>query len=70
VAQMRFHRMSKYPYPKTESFPDDNGALSYQLDWNDRFDSGAPVRSYRFDYRDMVSTPLEDGSVTPGAGRP
>ena len=25
--------------------------LDYQLNWNDRFDSGEPVRSYRFDYR-------------------
>jgi len=67
VAQMPFHGMSKYPYPKSESFPDDNGALSYQLEWNDRFDSGAPVRSYRFDYRDLVSTPGEDRSIKPGA---
>ncbi len=70
VAQMPFHGMSKYPYAKTESFPDDNGALSYQLNWNDRFDSGEPVRSYRFDYRDMVSTPAEDQSTKTGAARP
>jgi hypothetical protein len=69
VTQLPFHGMSKYPYAKTESFPDDNGALSYQLDWNDRFDSGEPVRSYRFDYRDLVSTPKEDGSVKVGAGK-
>jgi tetratricopeptide (TPR) repeat protein len=69
VAQLPFHGMSKYPYAKTESFPDDNGALSYQLEWNDRFDSGEPVRSYRFDYQDLVSTPREDGSVKAGAGK-
>jgi hypothetical protein len=33
-----------------EKFPDDADALDYQLNWNDRFDSGEPVRSYRFDY--------------------
>jgi tetratricopeptide (TPR) repeat protein len=70
VTQMPFHGMSKYPYPASESFPDDNGALTYQLEWNNRFDSGEPVRSYRFDYRDMVSTPAEDGSTKPGAARP
>jgi tetratricopeptide (TPR) repeat protein len=67
VAQLPFHGMSKYPYPATENFPDDAGALSYQLNWNDRFDSGEPVRAYRFDYRDLVSTPREDKSIAPGA---
>jgi tetratricopeptide (TPR) repeat protein len=67
VSQMPFHGMSKYPYPSSESFPDDNGALSYQLNWNDRFDSGEPVRAYRFDYHDLVSTPREDSSTARGA---
>jgi tetratricopeptide (TPR) repeat protein len=67
VSQMPFHGMSKYPYPAAEQFPDDNGALSYQLNWNDRFDSGAPVRSYRFEYRDLVSTPRDDKTVRTGA---
>jgi tetratricopeptide (TPR) repeat protein len=60
VAQLPFHKMSTYPYPQTEKFPDDAGALDYQLNWNDRWDSGEPVRSYRFDYRLMHSTPIED----------
>ena len=60
VAQLPFHKMSTYPYPESEKFPDDAGALDYQLNWNDRFDSGEPVRSYRFDYRLMHSTPAED----------
>ena len=47
--------MSAYPYPANEKFPDDADALDYQLNWNDRFDSGEPVRSYRFDYRQMPS---------------
>ena len=57
VAQLPFHKMSTYPYPESESFPDDASALEYQLNWNDRWDSGDPVRSYRFDYRLMHATP-------------
>jgi tetratricopeptide (TPR) repeat protein len=60
VAQLPFHAMSAYPYPDGEKFPDDASALDYQLNWNDRFDSGEPVRSYRFDYRMMPSTPSND----------
>ncbi len=60
VAQMPFHGMSTYPYPKPEKFPDDADAIDYQLNWNDRFDSGEPVRSYRFDYRLLPSTPSDD----------
>jgi tetratricopeptide (TPR) repeat protein len=67
VSQLPFHGMSKYPYPDNESFPDDAGALSYQLKWNDRFDSGEPVRSYRFDYRDLPSSPKDDLLARPGA---
>jgi tetratricopeptide (TPR) repeat protein len=60
VAQLPFHGMSTYPYPTSEKFPDDAGATEYQLDWNDRFDSGEPVRSYHFNYQQMPSTPAED----------
>jgi hypothetical protein len=60
VAQLPFHGMSTYPYPAGEKFPDDDGALDYQINWNDRFDSGEPVRSYRFDYRQLQSTPADD----------
>jgi hypothetical protein len=70
VAQLPFHTMSKYPYPASESFPDDAGAVKYQLNWNDRWDSGEPVRSYRFDYRVMHATPWDDlssGSCGNGA---
>ena len=35
-------------------------ALEYQLNWNDRFDSGEPVRSYRFNYQSLPSTPSDD----------
>ena len=57
VAQLPFHKMSTYPYPASEKFPDDDGALEYQLNWNDRWDSGEPVRSYRFDYHVMTQRP-------------
>jgi tetratricopeptide (TPR) repeat protein len=62
VAQMPFHGMSTYPYPKSEKYPDDPAALAYQLDWNDRFDSGDPVRSYRFTYQSLPSTPADDAA--------
>jgi hypothetical protein len=52
--------MSKYPYPASEKFPDDAAALNYQLNWNDRFDTGEPVRSYRFDYQALPSSPKDD----------
>jgi tetratricopeptide (TPR) repeat protein len=51
VAQLPFHAMSAYPYPENEKFPDDAKSVDYQLNWNDRFDSGEPVRSYRFNYQ-------------------
>ena len=51
VAQMPFHGMSAYPYPASEKYPDDADSLDYRLNWNDRFEAGAPVRSYRFNYQ-------------------
>lgn len=60
VAQMPFHGMSAYPYPKTEEYLDDAASLEYRLNWNDRFEPGDPVRSYRFDYQLLPSTPGED----------
>ncbi len=65
VAQLPFHEMSAYPYPAGEKFPDDEDAIDYQLQWNDRFDSGEPVRSYRFDYKQMPSTPADDAVGLP-----
>jgi tetratricopeptide (TPR) repeat protein len=62
VAQLPFHKMSAYPYPVGEKFPEDADAIEYQLKWNDRFDSGEPVRSYRFDYKLMPSTPADDAA--------
>jgi hypothetical protein len=60
VGQLPFHRMSTYPYPPSEKFPDDKPALDYQLNWNTRWDSGQPTRSYRFDYQTLHATPQDD----------
>jgi len=60
VAQLPFHAMSAYPYPDSEEFPLDAQSLDYQLNWNDRFDSGEPNRVYHFEYRDRHATPVED----------
>jgi hypothetical protein len=67
VSQLPFHSMSTYPYPASEKFPDDADALKYQLNWNDRWDSGEPVRSYRFDFRDIPSTPQQDDAFSPSS---
>jgi hypothetical protein len=64
VSQLPFHGMSKYPYPASEKFPEDEDGLAYQLNWNTRWDSGEPDRSYRFEYRDLPSTPVDDTSTT------
>jgi tetratricopeptide (TPR) repeat protein len=64
VSQLPFHAMSSYPYPSNESYPDDPRAVAYQLNWNDRFDSGEQVRSYRFDYHVAPSTPADDGATS------
>jgi hypothetical protein len=62
VAQMPFHGMSTYPYPAGEKYPDDAASLDYRLNWNDRFESGEPVRSYRFNYQLLPSAPPEIGT--------
>ncbi len=59
VAQMPFHGMTAYPYPASEKYPDDAAALDYRLNWNDRFEAGEPVRSYRFNYQLLPSAPPE-----------
>lgn len=53
VADLPFHRMTTYPYPSREHYPDDPASIQYRLDWNDRFDSGTPNRShYGFHYEE------------------
>jgi hypothetical protein len=64
VADMPFHGMSAYPYPRSEHFPDDAGSVAYRLNWNDRFDSGSSVEDYRFRYQLQPSVPE---AVTPDA---
>jgi hypothetical protein len=59
--------MSKYPYPANEKFPDDASAMDYQLNYNTRFDSGEPVRSYRFDFKLMPSSPADDSNCGPAS---
>jgi hypothetical protein len=71
VAQLPFHAMSKYPYPDSEEYPLDAQSLEYQLNWNDRFDSGEPVGLHHFDYRVLPSTPQSDQeTASPQAARP
>jgi tetratricopeptide (TPR) repeat protein len=67
VSQMPFHGMSAYPYPQSEKYPDDPDALTYQLNWNDRFDSGEPVHSYHFNFQTLPSTPADDIPAAPGS---
>src|SRR6185312_16095358 len=65
VGTMPFHGMSSYPYPHTEHYPDDARRIAYQLEWNNRFESGAPSRNYRFDYVPTHSVPDSSGGATP-----
>jgi hypothetical protein len=60
VAQLPFHSMSTYPYPPSEKFPDDNVGLEYQLEWNDRFDSGEPKGMHSFDFQNLPTSPKDD----------
>jgi Flp pilus assembly protein TadD len=57
VGAMPFHGMSTYPYSPDEHYPDDARRTAYQLEWNNRFESGAPSPKYQFDYVPTVSTP-------------
>jgi hypothetical protein len=54
---MPFHGMSTYPYSPDEHYPDDARRTAYQLEWNNRFESGAPSPKYQFDYVPAVSKP-------------
>lgn len=50
VAQMPFHRMTKYPYPASEHYPDYPTSLEYRLNWIDRFESGNRTQLFQFNY--------------------
>jgi tetratricopeptide (TPR) repeat protein len=68
VSQLPFHGMSAYPYPPGESYPEDSKSIEYQLDWNDRFDSGDHATPFRFDYQPRPSTPADTASEKSKAG--
>ena len=69
VSQMPFHAMSTYPYPKSETFPDSNDALDYQLNWNTRFETGEPNRLHRFEYQNIPTTPADDRASQETTGK-
>jgi tetratricopeptide (TPR) repeat protein len=57
VADMPFHGMSTYPYPASEHYPQDEQRVQYEMEWNDRFDSGRGVQRYAFHYEPRVMLP-------------
>jgi hypothetical protein len=57
VADMPFHGMSTYPYPASEHYPQDERRMQYELEWNDRFDSGRDAQHYGFHYEPRVMVP-------------
>ena len=64
VADMPFQKMSRYPYPADEHFPDDPETVKYRLDWNDRFESGTTPNGYKLHY---MPTPSQPPSVPQAA---
>jgi Tfp pilus assembly protein PilF len=59
VAQFPFHKMTSYPYPASEHYPDDSITTDYLLNWIGRFESGAAnANGYRFEYRPRTLDPL------------
>ena len=52
VAELPFRKMSSYPYPENEQYPDDPASVGYRLQWNDRFESGNRAAGYGFRYED------------------
>ncbi len=57
VADMPFHGMSTYPYPASEHYPADDRRMQYELEWNDRFDSGRGTQEFGFHYQPRVMLP-------------
>jgi hypothetical protein len=57
VAQLPFHKMSNYPYPSSEHYPEDGRTQAYRLDWNDRFESGNRSQLFQFRYMPATSEP-------------
>ena len=50
VSKLPFHTMGTYPYGNSVRYPDDRNAVQYQLEWNDRFESGTRSQRFDFDY--------------------
>lgn len=51
VNELPFRKMTSYPYPSNEHYPDDADSVDYRLNWNDRFDSGEETSTgYGFHY--------------------
>lgn len=61
VSELPFSGMSQYPYTTQEHFPEDPDSLAYQLDWNDRVESGARTQRYVFEYKWNPSRPIDPG---------
>jgi Flp pilus assembly protein TadD len=61
---MPFHAMSGYPYKSNEHYPDDPPHIAYQLEWNDRFESGDVAHRYTFHYVPTPSAPSVTGAKT------
>jgi tetratricopeptide (TPR) repeat protein len=57
VAQLPFLGMSSYPYPRGEHFPESLKSVDYQLNWNDRFESGSRIQNYQFRYMPAQAEP-------------
>ncbi len=57
VNALPFHGMTGYPYSPREHYPTDAHRTAYQLEWNDRFDSGDTRQQYQFHYEPTVSNP-------------
>jgi hypothetical protein len=49
--------MSGYPYSAREHYPTDAKRIAYPLQWNTRFESGAPSSDYQFNYVPTTSAP-------------
>jgi Flp pilus assembly protein TadD len=66
VNALPFHGMTDYPYSRKEHYPGDSVRTAYQLEWNDRFDSGDDRQQYQFHYVPSVSVPqITDRNLQP-----
>jgi len=65
VDAIPFHSMSGYPYQSKEHYPDDAKHIAYQLEWNDRFESGSTAHRYEFHYLPTLSAPGAADTRTP-----